>query len=281
MPDRQNAKKSTSSTRKYGLYAYGLVDREAECPDILGIDKKNKVYTVQGKDVCLIVSKVDIHQFQSQVKDLYAEMVDAAGSLQEKSAEILRAHEDVVEHIMKVTTIVPFKFGTILKDEKAVVRMLRDQEEDFRQLLAKFRGKVEYGLKVYADKQALMNHLAQSETRFAGQNEEQENLSRGTAYLLRRKREEALKEHVTAQLVQAAETIFQELGKDAADAKQNATLSQKQTGKKKDMILNAAYLVEREKAAHFWQGGQRLMEHYESMQLDLEFSGPWPPYTFM
>jgi hypothetical protein len=46
------------------------------------------------------------------------------------------------------------------------------------------------------------------------------------------------------------------------------------------MILNAVYLVEREKIAQFCQKGKRLMEEYEFMGLDLEFSGPWPPYNF-
>jgi predicted nucleic acid-binding protein len=93
--------------------------------------------------------------------------------------------------------------------------------------------------------------------------------------------EEELKDQVVARLVQVAEEIFQELEKDASEAKLNETLSQKVTGEKKEMILNAVYLVERGKVAHFRQRGKRFMEKYASMGLDLEFSGPWPPYNFI
>ena len=43
-----------------GLYAYGVMGK---CPiprDILGIDKRNKVYPVNGKDMRVMVSEIDI-----------------------------------------------------------------------------------------------------------------------------------------------------------------------------------------------------------------------------
>ncbi|HEY4385989.1 MAG TPA: GvpL/GvpF family gas vesicle protein [Ktedonobacteraceae bacterium] len=285
MANRQSTRKTrdqenTPSLPHYGLYAYGLVDKDARFPATLGIDQKHEVYTVEGNDVCVVVSNIDIHQFQSLIQDLYAEIAHAPGTLPEKSVEILQAHEDVVDSIMKETTIVPLKFGTILKDKEAAARMLQDQGKHFKRLLAKFRGKVECGLKVYADKQALTQHL-QAETRFTGQREKQEKLSKGTAYLLGRKREQDLKEHIAAHFAQTARAIFQELGKHAFDVKQNPTLPQKQTGKKKEMILNAAYLIDMEEMDRFCQYGQGLIERYGFMQLDLEFSGPWPPYNFL
>ena len=74
--------------------------------------------------------------------------------------------------------------------------------------------------------------------------------------------------------------IFQDLGKDASEAKQNDTLPRKVTGRMKEMILNAAFLVEREKVTQYCEQGKRFIEQYEFMGLDAEFSGPWPPYNF-
>jgi len=265
----------------YGLYAYGLIEKNAKYPDMLGIDKKNKVYTVEGEDICIVVSDIDIYQFQSQVEELYTEITNVTGgTFPEESSDLLQGHEEVIDRIMQKTTIVPLKFGTILKDQEAVAEMLQDQGENFKHLLVKFKGKVECGLKVYADKQALIQHLVHIETRLTNRHEQQENLSRGTAYLLGRKREEELNERVAMQFAQVAEAIFRELEEDAIDAKKNTILPQKQTGKKKEMILNAAYLVEMEKVARFCQDGQQLIERYAFMKLDLEFSGPWPPYNF-
>ena len=264
-----------------GLYAYGLVGKSPQQLDILGIDKKNKIYPVEGRDICVMVSKIDIDDFQNQVKKLVSALTKSAGAAQSGSEEILRAHEDVVDTLMQSTTVVPFKFGTILKDEKTASKMLQGDEEKFKKLLAKFTGRAEWGLKVYADNQEFIKHIVQIEPKFKNLEEQREKLSRGAAYLLGRKMEEELKDNVVARLAEVTEVIFQELGKDAYEAKLNKTLPQKLTGKKKEMILNTVYLVEREKVAHFCKQGKRLIQKYTSMGLDLEVSGPWPPYSFI
>lgn len=268
-------------TSKYGLYAYGLVSKSPKQIDILGIDKKNKVYPVAGQDICVMVSKIDVDQFERQVKNVLSELSKDAEAVQSEVVEILQAHEDVIDTLMQDHTVVPLKFGTILKDEKAASTMLQESEQEFQSLLAKFSGKVEWGVKGYADIQALKKHIEQVEPEFANAEEKREKLSRGAAYLLGKKMEEALMDRVAAHLAQVTEMIFQELGKDAFEAKLNDTLPQKVTGKEKEMILNAVYLVEKEKVADFSQRGKRFIEQYEFMGLELEFSGPWPPYNFV
>jgi hypothetical protein len=264
----------------YGLYAYGLIGKNPEPLAILGIDKKSPVYAVEGKDSCAMVSKIDVDTFQSQIKKLVSEFAGSGGAVQSGTEEMLQAHEDVVDTLMKSTTVVPFQFGTILKDEQAVLTMLHDHEEKFTKLLSKFVGRAEWGMKVYVDQQEFMKYLAQSELELKILAEKREELSRGVAYLLGRKREEELKDNALTRLAEVGEAIFHKLGKAAYEGKLNKTLPQKLTGKKKEMILNTVYLVEREKVATFCKQGKRLMEHYRVMGLDLEFSGPWPPYSF-
>lgn len=263
-----------------GLYAYGLVNKNPEHLDIVGIDKQSKVYPVSESDMCVMVSKVDIDAFQNQVKNLVSELTKTEGAVQQGAAELLQAHEDVIDRLMQDTTVVPLKFGTILKDETAATQMLREQKEKFQNLLAKFTGKVEWGVKVYANKQALVKHLMQSEPRFISLQEKRATLSKGAAYLLDKKMEAEVKDAVATQLAQITERIFQELGKNAFEAKLNTLLPQKLTGKKQEMILHAAYLIEREKEALFRQQGGNFIEEYKFMELELEFSGPWPPYNF-
>jgi hypothetical protein len=265
---------------RYGLYAYGLVGKSPQQLTILGIDKKNNIYPVEGKDICVIVSKIDIDQFQNQIKPLFSELTKTVGAAQSGTEEILQAHEDVIDTLMQETTVIPFKFGTILKDEKAALKMLQDEEEKFKRLLSKFAGRAEWGLKIYADTQAFINHIMQIEPAFKNLEEQRAKLSRGVAYLLGRKMEEELKDHTVAQLAKVTEIIFQKLEEYAYEAKLNKTLPQTLTGRNKDMILNAAYLVESEKVARFCNQGKSLAEQYEAMGLDLEISGPWPPYSF-
>lgn len=265
---------------KFGLYAYGLVGKSPKQLNILGIDKKNKVYSVEGGRICVMVSKIDTDKFQDEIKKLLSKLTKAAGTVPNETEEILRGHEDVVDALMKLTAVVPFKFGTILKDEEAASKMLREYAEKFKKLLSKFTGREEWGLNVYADNQEFKKRLVKDKPRLKNLDEEKGKLSKGTAYLLGRKMEEELKDDIAARLAKVSEIIFQEAGKNAYEAKLNKTLPQKLTGKNKEMILNTAFLIEREKVARFCQQVKRLIEKYEPLGLDIEVSGPWPPYSF-
>lgn len=263
-----------------GLYVYGVVDKMPERLDIVGIDKRHKVHPMVRGEICVMVSEVEIDQFQNQVKNLIAELTKNTEDFPGGTGEILRAHEDVMVALMQESTVVPLKFGTILQDENAVLKMLQDQEEQFKRLLIKFAGKVEWGLKAYVDKQAFMKYVVQSEQKFIDGKYKIEKLSRGAAYLFSRKWEEEVEEYVTDQFNEVAEEIFQDLEKYAAEAKLNDILPQKVTGKQQEMILNAAYLIERHKVEQLYQRGASFMTKHAFMGLELEFSGPWPPYNF-
>lgn len=266
---------------KFGLYAYGLVGKSPKQLNILGIDKKNKVYPVGGRGMAVLVSKIDTDNFKNEVKKLLSKLAKTAGAVPSGAEGILRSHEDVLDTLMKETTVVPFKFGTILKDEKAALKMLKDYEKKFKKLLSKFRGREEWGIKVYADNQEFKKHFEQSEPNFKNLKEKNRKSSRGVAYLLGRQMEDQLKDNVVARLAKITELIFQKAGKDAYEAQLNKTLPQKLTGKTSEMILNTAYLVERGKVASFHKQIEKLRGKYESIGLEIEISGPWPAYSFI
>ncbi|GCE06051.1 GvpL/GvpF family gas vesicle protein [Dictyobacter aurantiacus] len=264
-----------------GLYAYGFVKRSPAHLDIVGIDHRSKVYPVKGNGLSVMVSEIDIGQFEEQVKNLYAAMTQSPGVLQNQDGAILQAHEHVIDTIMQHTTIVPLKFGTILRDEQAAQQLLEEQGEHFKELLNRFRGKVECGLKVYVDKRVVLQQMMRHDAERINAQEQSEPRSQGTAYLLARKKEEQLKEQVNNELMRIAEHIFYTFGQTAFDMKQNSLQPPKATGKKKEMILNAVYLVGQEQLSAFYEWSRGITEHYASLELELEFSGPWPPYNFM
>jgi hypothetical protein len=57
-----------------------------------------------------------------------------------------------------------------------------------------------------------------------------------------------------------------------------ASRSNKPIGDK--MIMNAAFLVERERADNFDQKVQEIAQRYEG-KLSFRYTGPWPPYNFV
>jgi len=263
-----------------GLYAYGVVGGSLKKLNILGIDKKNKVFFVEGGNLAVLVSKIDVGKFQCQIKEGLSELAKAKNSFPRRVEELLRTHEEVVDAFGKLTAVVPFRFGTILKDEEAAFKMLEDDQKRFRTLLSKFTGKEEWGIKVYADSQKFKNYLVKSAPKLKELAEKKKKQSRGIAYLLGKRMEEDLKDKVAVQLNNIAEIIFREAKKDAFEAKLTKTLPKKLTGKDKGMILNSAYLVEKEKISDFQRQIKRLREKYERVGLDFEVSGPWPAYSF-
>jgi hypothetical protein len=242
-----------------------------------GIDQHHPIYAVEAAGMCVLVSRIDVPTFQQRVRDLFAALHRADESARSGIESILRLHEDVVDLLRQQTTVVPFKFGTILKDEQAACQLLQDYAEQFKKLLYKFTGKAEWGLKVYADRQALTRYLAPPE--LADQSPADSHLqSRGLAYLRRKKCEEETKEMVSMQLATISETIWQNMGAYAEEARLNETLPRALTGH--EMILNAAYLLADTHTVHFCRQGEVLRETYRALGLELEISGPWSPYSF-
>src|SRR5579883_382592 len=74
----------------YGLYAYGCIENDSFHFDLPGIDKKHKVYPIEGRELSIVVSKINISQFQEQVKNLYAALSQTPGAVQNQSGVILQ-----------------------------------------------------------------------------------------------------------------------------------------------------------------------------------------------
>lgn len=265
----------------YGLYAYGVLDRSPEILALPGIDKRHPVFPVYGNGCCVMVSEIDVATFQDQVTQEFSLLAANGGQLQPGDGTILQSHEEIVDAFMRYTTVVPFQFGTILKNEAAVCRMLQEHDQKFKNLLTRFAGRVEWGLKVYADQQEFIDYSLRFEPEFKELAQERAGLSRGIAYLLGRKIEAELKDKAVNRLAAIGERIFLAVSKAACEEKLHKTQPQQLSGKKKEMILHAVYLVDKARSATFCQLGEHAISDYRAMGLDLEISGPWPPYSFI
>src|SRR5262249_52664587 len=87
-----------------------------------------------------------------------------------------REHEDVLRRVGADSTVVPFRFGVIYRDLADVAAMLRERQTELTSALERVRGRIEVGVKVWADG-------GQAEAPPAGQTAEGAG---GRAYLERR-----------------------------------------------------------------------------------------------
>ncbi len=107
-------------------------------------DEVADVYTVNYKDLAAVVSDVPI------------------GALDSTRENVL-AHEHVNETVMRDHTVIPMSFGTIFKTREDIVELLRSAYDAFGDVLSKMQNKLEFGLKVLWDRDAVIRELEEED----------------------------------------------------------------------------------------------------------------------
>jgi len=64
------------------------------------------------------------------------------------------------------------------------------------------------------------------------------------------------------------------------EGQRNKVLGKNSTGKKSNMMLNAAFLLNKLDVRAFKEKVDALAANYKSDRLSFEISGPWPCYNF-
>lgn len=59
--------------------------------------------------------------------------------------ETARAHQQVIDSLTAVTTPLPLRLATVFRDDSGVRVMMEEREEDFRRVLDRLEGRVEWG----------------------------------------------------------------------------------------------------------------------------------------
>jgi hypothetical protein len=192
--------------------------------------------------------------------------------------ELLWQHEHVVEALMDSRTVLPVRFGTLLHDRAAVERTLHEGQARFQADLAKLRGRVELALRVLTteDRRPETGEPElNTETQRRGDAEGTQHAVRsssGTAYMLARLEEERRQRAER----EAAETLVAALHarlEPLAVEWRHKLLASPQ------LLLTAAYLVERDKLPAFQAAVAELSQQHPNLKLLC--TGPWPGYHFV
>jgi hypothetical protein len=157
--------------------------------------------------------------------------------------------------------------------------MLRDERGVLLDALGRLEGTAEWGVKVIAEPGALERVAAERAGVDGGEDETE--LSRGAAYMNRKRRLARTREEE----LQLAEDWAREVHGELAEAAHEALLNPLQrsdiSGYEGDMLLNGVYLVEDRCLGEFRALVERLTDEYGSLGVALELTGPWPPYNFV
>jgi len=237
-----------------GRYVYCIV--RADHPlnfGTIGIgEEPAPVYTVRCDDLAAVVS-------------------DAPLGVLDPTRDNVLAHQRVNETVMREYTVLPMSFGTVFKTRDDVTTFLKSAYRAFSDVLDKMENKLEFGLKVLWDRDAVIREIE----------EEDEDIRRlkneiaaqkGSTYFARMQYGRLIDSALQSKSELYVSEIFDRLRDVSVAARANKPIGDR-------MILNAAFLVTRDTEDAFDGRVKLLGAHHD--KLTFKYTGPWPPYNFV
>jgi hypothetical protein len=223
------------------------------------------VHLIEERGLTAVVSPVSLGEFGEEA---LKRNLEDLGWLESTA----RAHHGVVDAAAARAVTVPLGLATVYRGEERARQALRERHEEFAEALSRIAGRTEWGVKIYAD-------LAR--TTPVGEPEDQGEAAGsrpGTSYLRRRSVQRQTEEEARREVLMAAERVDDELCDLAATRRLHRPQDPQLSGERGWMILNAAYLVDDERAEDFRTTVARLAG--ERPDIRLQLTGPWAPYSF-
>ncbi|MHB1418076.1 MAG: GvpL/GvpF family gas vesicle protein [Bacillota bacterium] len=238
-----------------GKYAYGIIDT--------GISKVFEISGIEGAAI-----------FTVPVKEFAMVASDVSYDLIVPGKDNMLVHQKVIREVMHEHTILPMAFGTIFKDVEALKNLILDHYEELETDFTRLSKKIELGLKVFWTKESIITDLEALNQEIRKRKEEivampsQQDAYYGTIELGR-----MVEAAADEKRSYYAEQIYHPLQKFAVEAKLGKLIGER-------MILNASFLIEREREAFFDEQVNRICAAFTE-HLIFKYTGPWPPYNFV
>ena len=198
------------------------------------------------------------------VSDTPIEVFDA-------TRENVLAHERVNETVMKKHTVIPMSFGTVFKTRDDIVELLRAAYDAFVDVLNKMEDKLEFGLKVLWDRDAVIRQI-ESEDEDVRRLKDEISSQKGSTYFARMQYGRLMDAALEARSERFVTDIFEQLRPVSVASRANKPIGDK-------MIMNAAFLVSRDKETAFDARVKQIGGRMDT--LTFKYTGPWPPYNFV
>ncbi|MBP2322711.1 hypothetical protein JOF56_003096 [Kibdelosporangium banguiense] len=232
-----------------GLCAYAIT---RDHPLDLRLDTDVEPRLVAHRGLGIVVAEMELARF--------AELdVDPAQPPEEDSPLVVlaRQHDAVIRAVFQRHPVLPLRFGTVLGDEDAAVRLLRDRHDEALVWLDRVDGCTEWGVRA-----RLADESPVPDTPLDG-------LS-GTEYLAMRQKRLTGIESGRKRATMTARTLHEALLPYATDSASR--------GNANGLLLDTAYLVPAAQEKAFHSEIDRLTKDFSGVTV--QTTGPWPPYSF-
>lgn len=241
------------------VHAYGLVEADA-APGLPGGIDGSEVVLVECGKIAALASVLSQERYgEAAWRD--------HGQDPRWLEQVAQAHHAVLARVVEEVDVLPLRLPGIYPSLDALRGVLEQHAVAFTEALTAVRAHVEWGAKIFrtGDKDAAA---------------EQPPPASGREYLTRRSaqardRDEAANRRQTVVL-----DVHEALAHAATHAVVNPPQDSALSGRREPMMLNAAYLVDRDGGEPFLDLADELQDRLSPEGMTLEISGPWPPYNF-
>lgn len=238
------------------LYALARATAAGVLPGVQGVSDAPVRSLARGELGCY-VSTVALSEFGEDALRVNLENL----AWLERTA---RRHDEVVQACGRLATIAPVRLATVFADDDSVLRRLGETSVSALDVLTRVEGREEWGVKVLAgpaeDPPARPGDVS------------------GTAYLRRRKHEQAQRALSAQHATKDAEAIYASLAELAAHTRRHPPQDPRLTGDPRPMVLNAAFLLDRDRVPSFRAAVADIAARRPPDSVIV--TGPWPPYSF-
>ncbi len=240
-----------------GQYIYAIIETDREVHfGPMGMGKeKGDVYTTFHNGLGAVISDSPVIQYP----------VTRANTM---------AHQSVMETVMKEYPMLPVRFGTVSEGLVPIrEKLLKERQNELSETLTYMRGKIELGLKaIWRDMQPVFDEIV-AQNKEIGRLRDRLLKRRGGAQRDQVRLGEMVKKALENWKEQQGKAFLQPLDGLWVEQKRNSHFGDQ-------MIINAAFLVEKEKEEAFDTAVEKISQQYAD-KMNLKYVGPIPPCNFV
>jgi hypothetical protein len=257
----------SAMTEPQGIWVYAVAGAvpDGSLGGLAGVSGR-PVATLAAAGLTAVTEQVPLAEFGEAALHRNLEDLDW---LEDKA----RAHHAVIDVVAQQQPLVPMRLATVYRSEEGVTGLLTGRSRDFRALLDRIRGRREWGVKAYMAQPTAAGDKATGPAGAA-----QPSVGAGTAYLNRRRHERTAQEEARQAAMTSTTEVHDTLAGLAMAFRLHPPQAPQLHGSKQLMLLNAAYLLDDERAGEFAAVVGSLAADHPAVRLEL--TGPWPPYSF-
>ncbi len=240
-----------------GVYVYGILHAPATLPDDLPTvgDGRSSVWMATHGDLAALVSELEVSRPLGTRDDLVA-------------------HERVLDSLAEQVTVLPMRFGAVVRDADAVVEeLLRPHREHFDFVLSELAGTVQFTVRGRYVGEAHLREVVAEEPDVQELREALQGVPDDAGYAERMRLGELVNAAVTRKREADAEALADVL------LPHSAASTAHEVGGQEDAV-HMAFLVDRGHRDEFEQALDELGRRWVD-RIQLRLLGPLAPYDFV